>query len=311
MFYIKIINCMDCYPLISIALCTYNGSRFLVKQLDSIINQTYPNLEIIVVDDCSTDNTIDILLEYQSKSKYKNITVVKNDLNRGINYSFGRAIELCSGDYIAISDQDDIWMLNKLENYYNQFKDKSIVLLYSNSLLIDENDSSLNKRMFGSSGFYTGGDPRTLSLVNSIAGHTMLFRSSIKANIIPIPKNCNYDWRIAFVAINQGEIVCLADYYVQHRLHSNNASNICTQVHQNHLILFQEWSKTMLSVRNLKHKSFFEELDSIASENNLFFVKKMRLLFFQIKNSRFIYPNKSFLSRINRARKLNLPVIPE
>ena len=98
---------------VSIILCTYNGARFLREQLDSIVNQTYPIYELIIQDDCSTDSTESIAKEYVEKFPF--IKFVKNETNKGINLNFFSAISRATGEYIAISDQDDIWELNKIE----------------------------------------------------------------------------------------------------------------------------------------------------------------------------------------------------
>src|SRR6476469_1300094 len=116
-------------PLISIALCTYNGSKYLEKQILSIINQTYKNIEIIVVDDCSSDNTFEITQILASK--YEQIKSYRNTENIGFNKNFEKAIKLTTGYFIAISDQDDIWLENKLQRLYDNLQDKW--LIFSNS----------------------------------------------------------------------------------------------------------------------------------------------------------------------------------
>lgn len=97
--------------LITVAMATYNGQSYIRQQLNSILNQTYQELEIIIVDDCSSDNTLELITSF----KDERITVLSNDYNMGVAKSFERAIENSSGDYIALCDQDDIWVANKLE----------------------------------------------------------------------------------------------------------------------------------------------------------------------------------------------------
>ena len=94
-------------PLVSIAICTYNGERFLKKQIDSLLNQGYSNIEIIAVDDRSTDRTWDMLQEYAQKDK--RVQTYQNEKNLGYARNFEKAITLCKGDFIALADQDDIW----------------------------------------------------------------------------------------------------------------------------------------------------------------------------------------------------------
>lgn len=98
---------------ISVVMCTYNGARYLRKQLDTITNQTLPPSEIIVQDDGSSDETLDILHEYADRYPY--IRVYKNEAGRGINNNFFSAMRRATGDLIAISDQDDLWLPDKLE----------------------------------------------------------------------------------------------------------------------------------------------------------------------------------------------------
>lgn len=96
-------------------MCTYNGERFLREQMDSILAQTYPIHEIIISDDCSTDGTMDILREYAAKHTF--IKIHQNARNKGCNQNFHDTFKFVSKetDYIAISDQDDIWFPEKVE----------------------------------------------------------------------------------------------------------------------------------------------------------------------------------------------------
>ena len=97
--------------LVSIAMATYNGEKYLKEQLDSIYAQTYKDIEVIVCDDCSSDKTVEILDEYKEKYGLKYYI---NEKNLGFKKNFEKAISLCSGDFIALADQDDIWIENKI-----------------------------------------------------------------------------------------------------------------------------------------------------------------------------------------------------
>jgi glycosyltransferase involved in cell wall biosynthesis len=98
---------------VSVVMCTYNGEKYLKEQLDSIVNQSYPIYEFIIQDDCSTDATFEILEDY--KQKYPYIKLFQNQCQKGVNENFFSAICLATGDYIALSDQDDIWVKDKLK----------------------------------------------------------------------------------------------------------------------------------------------------------------------------------------------------
>jgi len=127
---------------ISVVMCTYNGECYLEEQLNSILCQNYPIYEIIITDDCSSDHTWDILLKYQQR--YPNLLFCeRNTRNLGYHINFIGSLRKASGDFIAISDQDDIWHLDKLEVMANNVGDK--LLLISNSEIIDVNKTSIGK----------------------------------------------------------------------------------------------------------------------------------------------------------------------
>ena len=97
---------------VAVVMCTYNGGMFLREQLDSILRQTYPISEIIVQDDCSTDDTMDILRSYAARDS--RVRVTRNAVNLGFNRNFRSAVMKATADFVAISDQDDVWMPDKI-----------------------------------------------------------------------------------------------------------------------------------------------------------------------------------------------------
>ena len=98
--------------MVSVALTTYNGAKYLREQLDSIYAQSLPPGEVVVSDDGSSDGTLSILEEYH---RTKGLIFYVNDERIGYSANFFRAISLCQGDYVALSDQDDVWFSTKLE----------------------------------------------------------------------------------------------------------------------------------------------------------------------------------------------------
>ena len=105
---------------VSVALATYNGANFLRAQLDSIASQTKTPDELIVTDDCSTDNTVDIVREFAKTVSFP-VVVHINEKKVGYTQNFSRALSLCSGDIVFLSDQDDVWLSNKVDNVVNVF----------------------------------------------------------------------------------------------------------------------------------------------------------------------------------------------
>src|SRR5258706_11226368 len=131
-------------PLVSLVIATYNGEKYLREQLDSIFNQTYSNLEVIAIDDCSSDFSVQILNEYASR--HSNMTVFLNPSNLKHVKTFEKGISLTHGDYIGLCDQDDIWDVSKIEETMKAFDD-GVLLTYCDSMFVDENGQSLGRKI--------------------------------------------------------------------------------------------------------------------------------------------------------------------
>jgi len=104
----------------SVAMCTHNGEKYIKTQLESILTQTIAIDEIVICDDRSNDNTIAIIEQIQLENPNK-ISLYKNHENIGSTKNFEKAISICTGDYIFLSDQDDIWKVNKFEKVIKNF----------------------------------------------------------------------------------------------------------------------------------------------------------------------------------------------
>lgn len=106
---------------VSIAMATYNGGKYLREQLDSIVGQTICPDELIICDDGSSDNTVEIVREFSGNSPFK-ILVVMNDENLGYSQNFSKALGLCTGEYVFLSDQDDVWCPEKIARMLTMFE---------------------------------------------------------------------------------------------------------------------------------------------------------------------------------------------
>lgn len=208
--------------LVSIAMCTYNGEVFLDQQIQSILDQTYTNLELVIVDDCSKDGTFELLQYWHTKypSKFK---IFRNEKNLGYNKNFEKAISLCSGDFIAISDQDDIWLPTKIEKLIKTFTKDSIVLSHCASIHLLGNKLKSKSGVLRWERHFSGNNTSSLFLFNQVQGHNMMFRKTLLPYILPLPDDVYYDWWIAIVATCYGSVSSVPEYLVQHRLHRNNA----------------------------------------------------------------------------------------
>lgn len=291
---------MQNYPFISIALCTHNGEKYLEQQLDSLLEQTYQNIEIIVVDDCSSDNTVNILERYASKDK--RIIIYTNQSNLGFNKNFEKAFTLCKGEYIAICDQDDIWRLDKIKLLIDNIG--SCSLIYSNSELIDERGNLLGRTLLDKCIRYTGDDPRVFSIYNFIAGHNILFKRTLLQKALPIPKDVIYDWWLCLVATNYGVITVLDKSLVQYRQHANNSIKKWGNTKRAHLIIIKNFLSGVLTLQDLKYRDFFKRLLLLVNRrlNNRY---HPQIVFFLIRNVFIVAKifDRPMLSKLNRLRE--------
>jgi glycosyltransferase involved in cell wall biosynthesis len=183
-------------PLVSVAMVTSNGANHINQQLRSIINQTYPNLEIIVTDDASIDETPIILSEYLNQYNY--LKIFRNASNQGASSSFEHSIKNCKGDFIAISEQGDIWEPSKIEVLLHAMKNED--LIYADSELVDKTGKPLNKLISSevNLGSFRSGIPFLMD--DCLPGHTMLMHGDFARYILPIPSVVRYDRWISFCA---------------------------------------------------------------------------------------------------------------
>jgi glycosyltransferase involved in cell wall biosynthesis len=222
---------------ISVVMTTYNGSRFLVAQIESIMAQTRHPDEVVIVDDCSTDNSYEILQTYQAK--YPGLIRVYQNLSRlGINKNFEKAAQLSTGALIFFSDQDDVWAPKKIQTMVDHFDGFS--LLYSNAVIIDEHghvisDSELK---FNAVPVIAGNPLIYLLQSNSISGHNILITRKLLHTAIPFSPNIVYDQWLGIVACLNKGIGYIDDALVMHRMHNSNAMNnpsLQKGVHNNHV----------------------------------------------------------------------------
>lgn len=122
--------------LVSIIIPTYNTEKYIEKCIQSVLEQTYTDYEIIIVDDCSTDNSMDVVARF----KDPRIKVIKNEINRGPSYSRNRGIQLSKGDFIALLDSDDWWTPNRLEVMMDFIESHHADVLFDNVLYIREGE---------------------------------------------------------------------------------------------------------------------------------------------------------------------------
>jgi glycosyltransferase involved in cell wall biosynthesis len=209
-------------PLISVVVATYNGERFIGDQLQSILTQTYSPIEIIVVDDCSTDRTLNILKQFAAI--HPNLLVIGNEENLGYIKNFEKGLQLAKGSFVALSDQDDLWLPEKLSILHDLIGDKPIV--YSNSTLIDENGKPIGKKLSDIKRLATFDTGLNYLIGNSAPGHAMLIQKEVVSLAMPFPEKIPHDYWLGFVGTLLGPVVYTDQCLVEYRQHVSNVFGV-------------------------------------------------------------------------------------
>jgi teichuronic acid biosynthesis glycosyltransferase TuaG len=129
--------------LVSVITPMFNSETFISETINSVVNQTYKNWELILIDDCSTDRTLEIAQSFLNT--HPKISIIKNEMNQGAAFSRNKGIQRAKGEYIAFLDADDLWKPEKLEKQLAFMKDKNCDVSYSSYELINEQGLSLKK----------------------------------------------------------------------------------------------------------------------------------------------------------------------
>lgn len=220
-------------PTVSVALCTRNGARFIVEQLRSILDQTELPSEIVVSDDDSTDATLDLVRSTLAAHDGHPIelTVLRNSPPLGVTANFEQASLACSGELIALCDQDDVWLPERLRAAVDAFvADDALTLLFSDATLIDESGEALPNTVFESIRFtrserrevQRGEAFRTLIRRNVVTGATAVFRAELLRRAVPFPASWVHDEWLAIIAAAIGRVAFLPIPLIRYRQHSRN-----------------------------------------------------------------------------------------
>ncbi|HEY6895078.1 MAG TPA: glycosyltransferase [Rhodanobacteraceae bacterium] len=207
-------------PLISVALATYNGERYLCEQLDSVLAQAGVAIEVVAVDDGSTDGTLAILHEYARRDG--RIKVYANPRNLGVGATFEHAMSLTAGELIAPCDQDDTWHPEKLARLAEAIG--ACDLAYCDSLFVDADGATMNERISDRMSMMRGRHAMAFTLRNSVSGHASLIRRSLFEIARPFPDALYYDWWLALCAATRNGIAYVDTPLVHFRRHARTVS---------------------------------------------------------------------------------------
>lgn len=213
---------------IDILLATYNGEKYIREQIDSILNQTYKNIRLIISDDCSKDNTPEILKEYEQKDKRIELHIQEKNLGVVKNIEF--LLEQVENKYYMLSDQDDVWLPEKVQKSLETLVEKDADLVFGDLEVVNKDLETmypsfgdfmlLNKKI----NKYI--DSNKLNYIyNCVTGCTILAKKETTQKILPLPKKSKYlihDHWIGLMASIYGKVAYMPEKYIKYRQHGNN-----------------------------------------------------------------------------------------
>lgn len=226
--------------VISVALCTYNGSTYIEDQLQSILTQTMPVDEIVVCDDGSTDDTLGIIEQIKASTSIP-IHIHQNEKPIGVSNNFQKAINLCQGDIIFLSDQDDIWLPQKVQTIIDFFNNnKHVSTVFTNAQLIDDNNNPIGNYLFdyffdtiSHTLFDKGLVAERFAYSNCATGATMAIFKERYGDIL-FSEYCGgeilHDYAIAIKSLANNALAYIDTPLIKYRIHSNQSVGLSCEV---------------------------------------------------------------------------------
>jgi len=235
----------------SVAMSTYNGSAYLGQQLDSILAQIRPVDEIVISDDASSDETMDIILRYQAENPQVQWKILDAQQNQGFRKSFRRAIMHCSGELIFLCDQDDVWTREKVEIMERCFlENPGMLSLICDFKTIDAKGNFLNPQAKSENLWVSNRvleakeNPVRITLQEMLGrnqgqGCAMAIRSGIAREYAALEKYWTHDWIINLIAAMHGGLYFCKEQLFHYRLHGRNVIGMAQGEHAQRYIRFR------------------------------------------------------------------------
>ncbi|ADQ14092.1 glycosyltransferase family 2 protein [Halanaerobium hydrogeniformans] len=269
---------------IDILLAVYNGEKFLAEQLESIINQSYKNWNLLIRDDNSKDDSLRIINKFQKRDQ--RITVIKDEIgNLGVNKNFQVLLNNSKAEYIAFADQDDYWLEEKIEMLYNKIKEIETKktqpsLVHSDAFVADANLNIIANEFIGARALEKGLNKIIFSPF--VQGASMLINKSLKKEVIDYLGDFKlYDYYISLINEAIGKRAYINQPLMYYRQHQNNligaSPHILVKLWQKIIGGYNSISNDQYQMLNIIFNDFY---DLIKYEN-----KKYLEAYFRIINS--------------------------
>lgn len=307
---------------VDILLATYNGEKYIKEQVESILNQTYENIQIIISDDCSTDKTRQVLKEYENNEKIK---IFYQEKNLGYVKNFEFLLKQVESNLYMLSDQDDVWKKEKVEKSVEKIENEKLDLVFGDLEVVDENLNTLYKsynrymHLIHKIKKYQK-DYRLQYLYNCMTGCTIISRKNWIDKVLPFPTNSKYmihDYWLGLVIALNGKVGYIEEPYILYRQHGKNqvgskkASKTASKLEKVRNISINTRIGTFETY--VMHEEIFNEKLRKQNEKALEYFKMLK----NKKNFNFrqwgiffrLYKYESFSQYIKNFMVLNLPWI--
>lgn len=204
--------------LISVIMPAYNAERYIEEGITSVLNQSHKNIELIIVNDCPTDNTLKLVENIAQKDK--RVVVINNLFNLGCAESRNRALAIARGEYIAFCDSDDVWAENKIEKQLNHIKENDVDMVFTAYEMIDSSGKLIKYRNVKEK--ISMDD---LLRENSVIFSTTFFRKGAIGNIRFNAQWFHEDYIFLLECLQRGlAFVGIDEYLVKYRVHNQGRS---------------------------------------------------------------------------------------
>lgn len=282
-------------------MATYNGEKYLQEQLESIIKQTYQNWELLIRDDGSKDSTIYIVEKYIEKYPNKIFLIKDNFNNLGACYNFLKLLEIASAEYIMFSDQDDVWLKDKIEITLEKMLENESaypnlpIAIYTDLEVIDSDKNTIYNSYYKSIKLNPKKQTRLghILIRSSLTGCTTMINKKLISIILPYPKGIlMHDLWICFISNIFGKAIFIDKQTILYRIHNNNTigMNLNTSFDKNlfnFIIYFQKRKRIFFIDNKVKHEQIKLFLETFKIIDNY----KLSILtdFSNLFNYNFIY----------------------
>ena len=261
---------------VDILMATYNGEKYLKEQLESILNQTYTNIRLLINDDCSTDKTIEILKEYEQKDN--RIYVQYNKENLGSIKNFENLLSRVENKYFMLADQDDVWMPQKVEKSLDKITKENADLVFTDLEAVDENLKTITPSVVRYMGFKKNidkyNDYKLVFLRNCVTGCTIISKKELIKKYIPIPNKepMVHDWWMALMIAQDGKLAFLDEPTIKYRQHSKNQLGIFGM--KNYIQKFDEYREKYINLKIDQFKIYLENKEMFTNKKLIELSKK-------------------------------------